>query len=291
MQWCPAVRLSNGLGIPALGLGTSHDGGYSHEAVVYALEECGIRHIDTAKRYGCEEALGRSLSESRVPREDIWITTKLWPGDYGYQSAKEAFRASAARLGLEYLGHYNLMPVFLTDLYLMHWPDCMIPGRSKREVRAETWRALEDLYDEGQCHAIGVSNFLIPHLKELKEDCGVVPHVNQVEFHPFQQPWELVEYCRKEDIAFEGYCPLAKGQALTHPLILELAKKYSRSASQICIRWSIQNGVITIPKSTKAQRISENCQVFGFQLEDKDMAALRALHDGRHVSWDPTHVE
>ncbi|KAL7879546.1 hypothetical protein SRHO_G00018000 [Serrasalmus rhombeus] len=280
MQCCPAVRLSNGLSIPALGLGTSHNGGYSQEAVVYALEECGIRHIDTAKRYGCEEALARSLSESRVPREDIWITTKLCPGDYGYQSAKESCRASAARLGVEYL-----------DLYLMHWPDCMIPGRSKREVRAETWRALEDLYDEGLCHAIGVSNFLIPHLKELKEDCGVVPHVNQVEFHPFQQPWELVEFCRKEGIAFEGYSPLAKGQALSHPLILELAKKYSRSASQICIRWSIQNGVITIPKSTKAQRISENCQVFGFQLEDKDMAALRALHDGRHVSWDPTHVE
>ncbi|KAL7876526.1 hypothetical protein AOLI_G00114890 [Acnodon oligacanthus] len=280
MHCCPSVRLSNGLSIPALGLGTSHNGGYSHEAVVYALQECGIRHIDTAKRYGCEEALARSLSESRVPREDIWITTKLWPGDYGYQSAKEACRASAARLGVESL-----------DLYLMHWPDCMIPGRSNREVRAETWRALEDLYDEGLCHAIGVSNFLIPHLKELKEDCGVVPHVNQVEFHPFQQPWELVEYCRKEGIAFEGYCPLAKGQALTHPLILELAKKYSCSASQICIRWSIQNGVITIPKSTKAQRISENCQVFGFQLEDKDMAALRALHDGRHVSWDPTHVE
>ncbi|XP_037402499.1 glyoxal reductase isoform X2 [Pygocentrus nattereri] len=280
MQRCPSVRLSNGLSIPALGLGTSHDGGYSHEAVVYALEECGIRHIDTAKRYGCEEALARSLSESTVPREDIWITTKLWPGDYGYQSAKEACRASAARLGVEYL-----------DLYLMHWPDSMIPGRSKREVRAETWRALEDLYDEGLCHAIGVSNFLIPHLKELKEDCGVVPHVNQVEFHPFQQPWELVEFCRKEGIASEGYSPLAKGQALSHPLILELAKKHSRSASQICIRWSIQNGVITIPKSTKAQRISENCQVFGFQLEDKDMAALRALHDGRHVSWDPTHVE
>ncbi|XP_037402503.1 uncharacterized oxidoreductase ZK1290.5 isoform X3 [Pygocentrus nattereri] len=272
MQRCPSVRLSNGLSIPALGLGTSHDGGYSHEAVVYALEECGIRHIDTAKRYGCEEALARSLSESTVPREDIWITTKLWPGDYGYQSAKEACRASAARLGVEYL-----------DLYLMHWPDSMIPGRSKREVRAETWRALEDLYDEGLCHAIGVSNFLIPHLKELKEDCGVVPHVNQVEFHPFQQPWELVEFCRKEGIASEGYSPLAKGQALSHPLILELAKKHSRSASQICIRWSIQNGVITIPKSTKAQRISENCQVFGFTLSEEDMESIGRLHANKKL--------
>uniref|UniRef100_W5LJ06 Zgc:110366 n=1 Tax=Astyanax mexicanus TaxID=7994 RepID=W5LJ06_ASTMX len=293
MQPCPAVPLSNGLRVPVLGLGTSHDGGYSHEAVVYALQECGIRHIDTAKRYGCEEALARSISESKVPHEDLWITTKLWPGDYGYQSTKQACRASAARLGVEYV-----------DLYLIHWPDCTVPGRSNREVRADTWRALEEMYDEGLCRSIGVSNFLISHLEELKEDCGVVPHVNQVEFHPFQQPWELVEYCRREGIAFEGYCPLAKGQALNHPLILELAKKYNRSASQICIRWSIQwnlirfiitngfqnNGVITIPKSTKPHRILENCKVFEFQLEDKDMAALRALHDGRHVSWDPTHV-
>ncbi|KAK7162669.1 hypothetical protein R3I93_006876 [Phoxinus phoxinus] len=277
---CPTVGLSNGLNIPILGLGTSHDGGYSHEAVLYALQECGIRHIDTAKRYGCEEALGKAVADSAVPREELWLTTKLWPGDYGYQSAKQACRDSCARLGVDYL-----------DLYLMHWPDCMVPGLSSREVRAETWRALEELYDEGLCRAIGVSNFLIRHLNELKDRGGVVPHVNQVEFHPFQQPLELVEYCREEDIVFEGYCPLAKGQALTHPAIMKLARKYGRSASQICVRWSIQNGVVTIPKSTKPDRIHENCQVFGFRLDDSDMAALGLLHDGRHVSWDPTHVE
>ncbi|KAK7158768.1 hypothetical protein R3I94_005186 [Phoxinus phoxinus] len=196
---CPTVGLSNGLNIPILGLGTSHDGGYSHEAVLYALQECGIRHIDTAKRYGCEEALGKAVADSAVPREELWLTTKLWPGDYGYQSAKQACRDSCARLGVDYL-----------DLYLMHWPDCMVPGLSSCEVRAETWRALEELYDEGLCRAIGVSNFLIRHLNELKDRGGVVPHVNQVEFHPFQQPLELVEYCRQEDIVFEGYCPLAK---------------------------------------------------------------------------------
>ncbi|XP_062849002.1 uncharacterized oxidoreductase ZK1290.5 isoform X1 [Trichomycterus rosablanca] len=280
MQSCTEVELSNGLKIPILGLGTSHVGGYSHDAVVYALRDCGVRHIDTAKRYGCEEALAKAITESLVPREDLWITTKLWPGDYGYQSAKQACRASCARLGVDYL-----------DLYLMHWPDCQVPGRSNREVRMETWRALEELYDEGLCRAIGVSNFLIPHLEELKEDGSLTPHVNQVEFHPFQQPWELVEFCRRQGTVFEGYCPLAKGQALTHPLILQLAQKYDRTASQICIRWSVQNGVVTIPKSTKPERISENCQVFGFRLEDKDMAALRTLHDGRHMSWDPTHVE
>uniref|UniRef100_A0AAY4AAC7 NADP-dependent oxidoreductase domain-containing protein n=2 Tax=Denticeps clupeoides TaxID=299321 RepID=A0AAY4AAC7_9TELE len=280
MLSCPTVPLSNGLQIPILGLGTSHQGGYSHEAVVYALRDCGVRHVDTAKRYDCEERLASAVAESGVPRRDLWLTSKLWPGDYGHSSARQACRASCDRLGVEYL-----------DLYLMHWPDAMVPGRSSREVRAETWRALEQLYDEGRCRAIGVSNFLIHHLEELKDDCGVVPHVNQVEYHPFQQPDDLMSYCRQEGIVFEGYCPLAKGQALSHPVVLGLADKYGRTPAQVCIRWSIQNGVVTIPKSTKPIRIMENCQVFGFQLEDTDMVALKTLHDGRHVSWDPRRVE
>ncbi|XP_069050363.1 uncharacterized oxidoreductase ZK1290.5 isoform X3 [Lepisosteus oculatus] len=135
---CPTVPLSNGLEIPILGLGTSHHGGYSHRAVVYALQECGIRHIDTAKRYGCESQLAEAIQESGVQREELWLTTKLWPGDYGYQTAKQACLDSCRRLGVKYL-----------DLYLMHWPDCMSPGRSNREVRAETWRALEELHDKG----------------------------------------------------------------------------------------------------------------------------------------------
>ncbi|XP_047671477.1 uncharacterized oxidoreductase ZK1290.5 isoform X3 [Tachysurus fulvidraco] len=233
MQQFPDFELSNKLKIPILGLGTSHNGGYSHDAVVYALRQCGVRHIDTAKRYGCEEALSKSITESRVPRDELWITTKLWPMDYGYQSAKEACRASCARLAVEYLG---------------------------------------------LCRSIGVSNFLIRHLEEMKEDAGVMPHVNQVEFHPFQQPWQLVDFCRSEGVAFGGYCPLAKGQALDHPVIVELAQKYGRSASQICIRWSIQNQIITIPKSTKPDRILENCQVFDFTLSEEDMQSVGRLH-------------
>lgn len=279
MRCCPTVALSNGLNIPMLGLGTSHDGGYSHDAVVYALRECGVRHIDTAKRYGCEEQLSKALVESGIPRQDLWLTTKLWPGDYGFNAAKDACRASCARLGVKYV-----------DLYLMHWPDCMVPGRSNREIRAETWRALEELYDEGRCRAIGVSNFLTHHLEELREDCSIVPHVNQVEYHPFQQPEDVMQYCEREGIVFEGYCPLAKGQALQHPAVVKMASTYGRTPAQICVRWSIQNGVVTIPKSTKKERIWENCQVFGFQLEEADMLALRVLQDGRHVSWDPTYV-
>ncbi|XP_076150710.1 putative oxidoreductase ZK1290.5 isoform X1 [Alosa pseudoharengus] len=277
MLCCPTVTLSNGLELPILGLGTSHNGGYSHEAVVYALQECGVRHIDTAKRYGCEEYLAKAVRESGVPRQDVWLTTKLWPGDYGYSNTKQACRASCARLGVEYL-----------DLYLMHWPDCMVPGRSNREMRAETWRALEELYDEGLCRAIGVSNFLIPHLEELKEDCSIVPHVNQVEYHPFQQPEEIVQYCQQQGIVFEGYCPLAKGQALSHPTILKMADKYEHTPSQICIRWSIQNGVVTIPKSTKKKRILENCNIFGFSLTEEDMASIRRLNCSKkliHLSY------
>ncbi|KAM9349648.1 glyoxal reductase [Symphorus nematophorus] len=278
---CPTVPLSNGQRIPIFGLGTSHRGGYSHDAIVYALIECGVRHIDTAKRYGCEEKLAEAIRESGIPQSDLWLTNKLFPTDYGYRAAKKACLDSCSAMGVKYF-----------DLFLLHWPAPMQPaGCSSREVRAETWRALEELYEEGVCRAIGVSNFLVHHLEQLKEDCCVVPHVNQVEYHPFQQPSHLIKYCRQEGIVFEGFSPLAKGQALSDPTVLQIAEKYRRTPAQICIRWSIQNGVVTIPKSIKKERIQENCQVFEFQLEESDMAALGRLHDDRHVSWNPTNVE
>ncbi|XP_037999642.1 uncharacterized oxidoreductase ZK1290.5-like [Motacilla alba alba] len=275
----PAVPVASGHSIPVLGLGTSHRGGYSHAAVVHALQKCGIRHIDTAKRYGCEPLLQRAIRESGVKREDLWITTKLWHSDYGYENTKKACLESCERLGVEYL-----------DLYLIHWPDAQVPGKSNREVRAETWSAMEELYEKGLCKSIGVSNFLISHLEQLKEDCVITPHVNQVEYHPFQRPQELVDYCRSRDIVFEGYCPLAKGEALTHPTVIQLAKKYGRTPAQICIRWSIQNGIVTIPKSTKAERIEENCKVFDFTIAEDDVEILNGMHDGRHVSWDPSFI-
>ncbi|XP_054837498.1 uncharacterized oxidoreductase ZK1290.5-like isoform X2 [Eublepharis macularius] len=279
-QGIPTVPLSNGLNIPVLGLGTSHHGGFSHDAVVYALQKCGIRHIDTAKRYGCESLLQKAIEESGIKREHLWLTTKLWHTDYGYEKTKQAYFESCRRLGVEYL-----------DLFLVHWPDAHVPGKSNREVRAETWTAMEELYEKGLCHSIGVSNFLIDHLEQLREDCQITPHVNQVEYHPFQRPQELVDYCRSKNIVFEGYCPLAKGEALSHPNIVQLAKKYGRTPAQICIRWSIQNRIVTIPKSTKPERVQENCQVFDFSLVEDDVAILSEMHDGRHVSWDPTPID
>uniref|UniRef100_A4IJ00 LOC548351 protein n=1 Tax=Xenopus tropicalis TaxID=8364 RepID=A4IJ00_XENTR len=241
----PTVPLASGKHIPLLGLGMSHVGGYCHNALLYALTTCGIRHIDTAKRYGNEVMVGKAICESGVKREELWLTTKLWPGDYGYENAIQACLDSCKRLGVDYLGI---------------------------------------------CRSIGVSNFLIHHLDQLKEDCNMVPHLNQVEYHPFQRPQELVDYCRRNNIVFEGYCPLAKGQALNHPVIQKIAKNYGKTPAQVCIRWSIQNGIVTIPKSTKEERIQENCEVFGFVLADEDVLALNALHDGRHISWDPSNI-
>ncbi|XP_052658613.1 LOW QUALITY PROTEIN: uncharacterized oxidoreductase ZK1290.5-like [Harpia harpyja] len=249
---CLALLLANGRSIPVLGLGTSHQGGYSHDAVVHALQKCGIRHIDTAKRYGCEFILQKAIKESDVKREDLWITTKLWHSDYGYESTKKAHLESCERLGVEYLG---------------------------------------------LCRSIGVSNFLISHLEQLKEDSVITPHVNWVEYHPFQRPQELVSYCRSRDIVFEGYCPLAKGEVLTHPSIIQLAKKYGRTPAQLCIRWNIQNGIVTIPKSTKAERIEEDCKemvilllptlpmllVFDFNLREEDMEFLNTMNINRKL--------
>uniref|UniRef100_A0A3Q3X9J6 NADP-dependent oxidoreductase domain-containing protein n=1 Tax=Mola mola TaxID=94237 RepID=A0A3Q3X9J6_MOLML len=278
---CPTMKLSNGLQMPILGIGTSQVGGFCQETVLYAVRDCGIRLIDTSKYNGFEVKLAEVFRDCGVPRSDLWITNKLWPEDYGYETAKKAFQKSCSQVGVEYL-----------DIYMLHWPGTMKPGGCNREQRAESWRALEELYEEGLCRSIGVSNFKIHHLEQLKEDCSVVPHVNQVEYHPYQLPNKLIEYCRKEDIAFQGYSPLAKGQTLSNPTINELAHKYGRTPAQICIRWSIQNGAITIPKSTKKERIVENYQViFGFSLEEEDMENINKLHDGRHVSWDPTNVE
>ncbi|XP_024908174.1 uncharacterized oxidoreductase ZK1290.5-like, partial [Cynoglossus semilaevis] len=261
-------------------LGTSQVGGFSQDTVRFALQHCGIRHIDTSKYNSFEVQLAEAIRDSGVPRSQLWITNKLWPQDYGYESAKEAFRNSCLQMDVKYF-----------DLYMLHWPDSMQPGRSNRELRAEAWRALEELYKEGLCRSIGVSNFMIPHLEQLMQDCTIVPHVNQVEHHPYQQPTKLIQFCRREGIAFQGYCPLAKGQALSNPTIIKLAEKYGRTPAQICIRWSVQKGIITIPKSTKRERVVENSEVFGFQLEEEDMEAINNLHDGRHVSWDPTNVK
>jgi len=266
------IELRNGVQMPILGLGTSHNGGYSHEAVVYALTTCNYRLIDTAKRYGCEEWIGVAIKESGVPRDELFLTTKLWPTDYGAPITRRAFFGSMRRLATDYI-----------DLYMLHAPLCPSACADKRRLLEETWRELELLLDDGHVRAIGVSNFSIGHLEEMLEHCSVVPSVNQVEFHPYQNPYALRRFCEENGIVLEGHCPLAKGSILDEAPIRRIAERLGRTAAQVLIRWSIQNNVITIPKSTNLSRVMENCQVFDFALNDADMHVLNGLHDGRRI--------
>jgi len=262
------VAMSNGVRMPLLGLGTTHSSGYSHDAVVYALRECGYRSIDTAKRYGVEEQLGKAIKESGVPRGDLFLTTKLWPVDFG-ASTSEALKQSCKRLGTDYV-----------DLYLLHFAE--VPNwfeRKPRAVREETWRALENLYEAGKCRAIGVSNFLQADLEEMLEYCSVRPHANQFEFHPYYNDVQLRSFCREENILFAGYCPLAKGSILNEEPVLRIAEKVQRTPAQVCIRWSVQQKVPAIPKSLKFERLRENMNVFDFEIDTADMDVLNKLHD------------
>ncbi|CAH1798883.1 unnamed protein product [Owenia fusiformis] len=278
MNIATKVILRNQLKMPIFGIGTSHNGGYSNEAIVYALRDCGYRMIDTAERYGSEGPIRLSIKESGIPREEIFITTKLRWENYGYEQALEAFEGSLDRLGTDYV-----------DLYMLHWPGNGSDG-DPRTVRADTWKALEHLYKKGKCKAIGVSNFLERHLSQLMEDCEIVPHVNQIEYNPCQNQTELLAFCRRNGIYIEGYCPLAKGEILADEHISLIAKAHNKTAAQVCIRWSLQNDVITIPKSIKVERVKENCGVFDFELTEKEMQTVNGLHRNLRVTWDPTDI-
>ena len=266
------VKLNNDVRMPILGLGVyqSPPGRVTRNAVNFALR-IGYRHVDTARIYGNEADVGEAVRESGVPREDLFVTTKLWNSDQGYDSTLRAFEGSLKRLGLDYL-----------DLYLVHFP---VP-----DVRKETWRAMETLLQKERCRAIGVSNFTIRHLEELIEESHVIPSVNQVEFHPFLYQKELLKYCQRKGIQVEAYSPLARGERLKHPRITSLATKYSKTPAQLMIRWGIEHGLVVIPKSTREERIRENSQVFDFDISDDDMRSLDSLNEDLRLNWDPTNV-
>ncbi len=265
-----AVTLNNGVVMPRLGLGVwqAKPGREVSNAVRWALE-AGYRHIDTARVYGNERDVGAAVRESGLPREDVFITTKLWNRDQGYQRARAALDASLASLGLEYV-----------DLYLMHWP---VSG-----TRLESWRAMEEGLAAGKAHAIGVSNFQPQHLEELLSAGSTVPAVDQVEFSPFLYQRDLLVWCRKHGIQLEAYSPLTRGRRLDHPAIGEIAHRHQVSAAQVLIRWALQHDLVVIPKSVRRERIVENADVFGFQLGQEEMASLDALDSGTHFAWDPT---
>ena len=266
------VKLNSDVRMPILGLGVyqSPPGRVTRNAVNLALR-VGYRHVDTARIYGNEADVGEAVRESGVPRGDLFVTTKLWNSDQGYDSTLRACEASLKRLGLDYL-----------DLYLVHFP---VP-----DVRKESWRAMETLLKKGRCRAIGVSNFTIRHLEELIEESHVIPSVNQVELHPFLYQKELLKYCQDRGIQVEAYSPLARGERLQDPRIASLATKYSKSPAQLMIRWGIEHGLVVIPKSTREERIRENSQVFDFDISDDDMRSLDSLNEDLRLNWDPTNV-
>ena len=264
------ASLHDGSAIPYLGLGVYRSplGRPTQAAVGYALE-IGYRHIDTARIYGNERDVGIAVRESGVPRDTIFVTTKLWNTDHGYDAAVKACERSLRELGLSSV-----------DLYLVHWP---VPGR-----RIETWKALEDLARRGLARSIGVSNFTIEHLEELLGATDVVPTVNQVEFSPFTFQKALLEYCRDHRIQLEAYSPLTKGYRLDHPVVREVASRHAKSPAQVLLRWGLQHEVVVIPKSNRRERILENSQIFDFTLSDRDMATLDGLDESLRTGWDPT---
>ena len=266
------TRLNGGTAMPRLGLGVYQisSGGSCERAVDCALK-AGYRHIDTASFYDNEADVGRAVRESGLPREQVFVTTKLWNSDHGYASAIKAGEKSLKRLGLDRI-----------DLYLIHWPE---PGR-----RAESWRALIELRQKGIARSIGVSNYTIAHLRELMASSDVVPAVNQVEFNPFLYQRELLEFCTAHGIALVAYCPLARAHKLDDVRLKKIAAKHGKTAAQVMIRWILQHGVAAIPKSSRPERIRENARVFDFALGNDDMAQLDALDEGYRTCWDPTHV-
>ncbi|TET90714.1 MAG: aldo/keto reductase [Methanomassiliicoccales archaeon] len=266
------VKLNNGAEMPIFGLGTfqAERGGETREAVLDAFD-AGYRLVDTAAMYGNEEDVGRAVRECGIPREEIFVTTKLWNDDHGYDRAVAAFEESLEKLGLSYV-----------DLYLIHFP---VEG-----LRNESWRALETLQEEGKCKSIGVSNYMIWHLEELLKYSSTVPVINQVEFNPFLYQKDLLEFCHSHNIRLEAYSPLTKGHRLNDPNLAEIALNYSKTPAQILIRWVLQRDIIVIPKSSRKERIYENADVFDFEISHEDMKALDSLNEGLRTSWDPSTV-
>jgi len=261
------INLNNGIKVPILGLGTWRlTGKDAINAVKWALE-AGYRHIDTAALYNNENQVGIAIKESDISREDIFITSKVWNRDQGYQSTIKALDRSLKRLNTTYV-----------DLYLIHWP--------LKNKRIETWKALEKIYKEGKARAIGVSNYWIHHLREILDSFTITPSINQFELNPFLNRKELINFCKENDISIEAYSPLTHGKKIDYPLLEKIAKKYDKSVAQILIRWGLQHEFIEIPKSSKKNHIVQNSKVFDFELGKEDMYMLDKIDEKYQYLFD-----
>lgn len=263
--------LSNGVKMPCLGFGTwqSSDGEEAYNAVLSALR-LGYRHIDTAAAYGNEKSVGRAiadfLKESSVKRSDLFITTKLWNEDHGYENAKKAIEVSLEKLGLDYL-----------DLYLIHWPNPLKFRSCWQKANAESWLAMEEAFEAGKLKAIGISNFCERHIDELLKTAKIKPMVNQIKVCPGQPQKQLADYSRSLGMVVEGYSPLGTGGIFKNAEIKQLAEKYGRTVAQVCIRWCLQQGVVPLPKSVNFARIKENSEIFDFTISEEDLEIIANL--------------
>lgn len=269
--------LNNGLKIPCVAFGTYKAAQGDNVEILKLAIESGYRYFDTASFYGTEKYLGQAIRESGIPREEFFITSKMWKDEMGYEGAKEAFSKSLGNLGTDYL-----------DLYLIHWP---LPQPDHTEWKAldiETWRALEEFYEEGKVKAIGLSNFLPHHIDNLMENCRVKPMVNQIEFHPGYTQEAAVRYCQENDIQVQAWSPIGRGRVLEDELITELARKYGVSPAQVCLRYALQRNVIPLPKSSSAERMRQNQDLFSFEISKEDMQRIGSMPP---VGWSGEHPD
>lgn len=263
------VLLNNGVAMPQVGLGVfqAAEGDEVRRAVGWALD-AGYRHIDTAALYGNERGVGDAIRSSGIPRDEVFVTTKVWNSDQGFEPALRAFDTSLDRLGLDHV-----------DLYLIHWP--------RPVLIEETWQALEQIYEDGRARAIGVSNFMTHHLDRLLAIADVAPTVNQVEFHPHLQQPALVQYCEAHDIRFEAWSPLKRGRILDDVALAAIAATHGVTAAQVILRWNLQRGIVTIPKSVTKTRIEQNADLYGFRLSVDEMTAIDGLDQNDRLGPHP----
>jgi len=274
MNFKSTLILNNNVEIPVLGLGMylNSSGEIARDAIQCALKS-GYRHFDTAKFYANEQDIGQAIRESDILRKELFVTTKLWNDDHGYDSTLRAIDVSLNDLGLDYV-----------DLYLIHWP---VQG-----LRLESWRAMEKSLAEGKVRSIGVSNYMKQHLEELLDNGEVVPAINQIELSPFnyQSRKNTINFCLENNIVIEAYSPLTKGYKLNDPNLIDISGKYEKSTAQILIRWALEHRFVVIPKSSNEKRIIENADVFDFSLSEQDMEFLDGLNENLATSWDPTNA-
>lgn len=263
------LKLSNGVTIPGLGYGTYQTPPEdAYRAVTDALA-VGYRHIDTAALYGNESGVGQAVKDSGLKREEVFITSKLWNTERGYDKTMAAFEKTLAELGTDYL-----------DLYLIHWPANEKQfGQEAAALNLDTWRAFEDLYKAGKIKAIGVSNFMPNHLEALLAQAEIKPMVNQIEVHPGWPQTEAIRYCQRNDILVEAWAPLGEAAALSNPVLAKIAAKYDHTPAQVCLRWEIQQGILPLPKSVHKERMAENTKLFDFELTEDEMDIIGALRN------------